>query len=115
MWMSLAPFWIADISIRFTSRMTGASPPCFSSEATSICSISSSSSTSSSTTGGGFLEGLGDHLEGRGAVQVGLLDAGFVLLLGFFSTTRGAGAAARSSAWIASVTAVSEATTGSTL
>ena len=28
MWMSLAPFWIADISIRFTSRMTGASPPC---------------------------------------------------------------------------------------
>ena len=38
MWMSLAPFWIADISIRFTSRMTGASPPCFSSEATSISS-----------------------------------------------------------------------------
>ena len=47
-WMSLAPFWIADISIRFTSRMTGASPPCFSSVETSICSISSSISTSSS-------------------------------------------------------------------
>ena len=50
MWMSLAPFWIADISIRLTSRMTGASPPCFSSEETSICSSSSSTSTSSSTT-----------------------------------------------------------------
>ena len=70
MWMSLAPFWIADISIRLTSRMTGASPPCFSSDATSICSISSSISTSSSTTRGRFLERLGDHLERRGAVQV---------------------------------------------
>ena len=49
MWMSLAPFWIADISIRFTRRMTGASPLCRSSEATSICSSSSSTSTSSST------------------------------------------------------------------
>ena len=50
MWMSLAPFWIADISIRLTRRMTGASPPCFSSDDTSIWSSSSSTSTSSSTT-----------------------------------------------------------------
>ena len=28
MWMSLAPFWIADISTTFTSWMTGASSPC---------------------------------------------------------------------------------------
>src|SRR5713226_397539 len=41
---------MADINIRFTRRMTGASPPCFSSEDTSICSISSSISTSSSMT-----------------------------------------------------------------
>ena len=49
MWMSLAPFWMADISIRFTSRMIGASPPWRSSEATSIWSSSSRTSTSSST------------------------------------------------------------------
>ena len=29
MWMSLAPFWMADISTTLTSLMTGASPPCF--------------------------------------------------------------------------------------
>ena len=32
MWMSLAPFWIDDISSRLTIRMTGASPPCLSSD-----------------------------------------------------------------------------------
>ena len=48
--MSLAPFWMADISIRFTSRMTGASPPWRSSDATSMCSSSSSTSTSSGVT-----------------------------------------------------------------
>ena len=31
MWMSLAPFWIADISTTFTSRTTGASSPCLAS------------------------------------------------------------------------------------
>ena len=46
-WMSLAPFWMADISTTFTSLMTGASPPCFSSDSALISSRSSSTSTSS--------------------------------------------------------------------
>ena len=40
MWMSLAPLWMADISTRLTSRMTGASPLCRSSAATSSSSSS---------------------------------------------------------------------------
>ena len=49
MWMSLAPFWIADISRTFTSRMTGASSPCRASASTLISSRSSSTSTSPSS------------------------------------------------------------------
>ncbi len=46
MWMSLAPFWIADIRITFTSLMTGASSPCLSSASALISSSSSRTSTS---------------------------------------------------------------------
>ena len=52
MWMSLAPFWIAEARTTLTSRTTGASPPCFSRVTTSTSSISSSSSTSSSASSG---------------------------------------------------------------
>ena len=47
MWMSLAPFWMLEVSTMFTMRMTGASPVCFSSAATSISSRSSRTSTAS--------------------------------------------------------------------
>ena len=47
MWMSLAPFWMLEVSTMFTMRMTGASPVAFSSAATSISSRSSSTSTAS--------------------------------------------------------------------
>ena len=45
--MSLAPFWMADISTTFTSLMTGASPPCLSSDSALISSMSCRISTSS--------------------------------------------------------------------
>ena len=45
--MSLAPFWMADISTTLTSLMTGASPPCRSSDSALISSISWRTSTSS--------------------------------------------------------------------
>ena len=48
--MSLAPFWMADISTTFTSLMTGASPPCLSSDSALISSMSSRTSTSSAPT-----------------------------------------------------------------
>ena len=47
--------------------MTGASPPCRSSEATSICSISWSTSTSSSTMAADSSSALVDHVERRRA------------------------------------------------
>ncbi len=50
MWMSLAPCWMADISITFTSLTTGASSPCRVSASTEISSISSRTSTSASAT-----------------------------------------------------------------
>ena len=52
MWMSLAPFSMAEASTTLTSRTTGASPPCFSRLRTSTSSGSSSTSTSSSSTCG---------------------------------------------------------------
>ncbi len=44
--MSLAPFWIADIRITFTSLMTGASSPCLASVSALISSNSLRTSTS---------------------------------------------------------------------
>ena len=46
MWMSLAPFEIADIRTTFTSLMTGASSPCRASVSALISSRSSMTSTS---------------------------------------------------------------------
>ena len=46
MWMSLAPFWIADIRMTFTSLMTGASSPCLASASALISSNSLRTSTS---------------------------------------------------------------------
>ena len=71
MWMSLAPFWIADISIRLTSRMTGASPPCFSSDDDVDLLELLEHLDVVVDDRGRFLERLGDHLERRRAVQVG--------------------------------------------
>ena len=65
MWMSLAPFWIEDISSRLTIRMTGASPPCFSSEVTS--SSSTSSSDLDFVAGDRVLEAARRQVEGVGA------------------------------------------------
>src|ERR687892_619645 len=44
--MSLAPFWIADISTTLQSRTTGASSPCLASASALISCISSRTSTS---------------------------------------------------------------------
>ena len=46
MWMSLAPFWMADIRMTLTSLMTGASSPCRCSASALISSSSASTSTS---------------------------------------------------------------------
>ena len=69
-WMSLAPFWIADISIRLTRRMTGASPPCFSSDDDVDLLVVLEHLDVVVDDRGRFLEGLGDHLERGRAVQV---------------------------------------------
>ena len=49
MWMSLAPFEIADIRMTLTSLMTGASSPCRASISALISSRSSITSTSPAT------------------------------------------------------------------
>ena len=54
MWMSLAPFWIADIRITFTSLMTGASSPCLASASTLISSNSLRTSTSPASSSSGM-------------------------------------------------------------
>ena len=54
MWMSLAPFWIADIRITFTSLMTGASSPCLASASALISSNSWRTSTSPASSSSGM-------------------------------------------------------------
>ena len=69
-WMSLAPFWIADISIRFTRRMTGASPPCFSSvRDVDLLDLLEHLDVVVGDVPRGLLERAGDHLERRGVVR----------------------------------------------
>ena len=69
--MSLAPFWIADISIRLTSRMTGASPPCFSSDDdVDLLDLLEHLDVVVVDVARGLLERAGDHLERRRVIEV---------------------------------------------